>query len=182
MTTLQGRDLTPTERAAYEFVESMVSRADSTLGIENGPPLWYGWALRDAFVAGAKWQASTAAARDVLAERRRQIEKEGWTPEHDDEHANGELARAAACYANPILVSEAVRDGGWGFWPWDWRSWKPRDARSNLVRACALILAEIERIDRKVHADGVARILPGPPDGAPPGPIDPPGGWPRKVA
>jgi hypothetical protein len=32
-------------------------------------------------------------------ERRRQIEREGWTPEHDDEHADGELSGAAACYA-----------------------------------------------------------------------------------
>src|SRR5690606_333611 len=38
------------------------------------------------------------AARDVLAERRRQIEAEGWTPGHDDKHAEG-LACAAACYA-----------------------------------------------------------------------------------
>src|SRR6185369_13587313 len=37
----------------------------------------------------------TQAARDVLAERQRQIEKEGWTPEHDDQlHGLGELAAA----------------------------------------------------------------------------------------
>lgn len=41
----------------------------------------------------------TQAALDVLAERRRQIEAEGWTPEHDDEHSNGELSDAAGCYA-----------------------------------------------------------------------------------
>lgn len=40
----------------------------------------------------------TAAAHDVLAERRRQVDVEGWTIDHDDKHANGEMASAAACY------------------------------------------------------------------------------------
>lgn len=40
------------------------------------------------------------AASDVLAERARQIAVEGWTPDHDDAHAKGELAQAAACYAH----------------------------------------------------------------------------------
>jgi hypothetical protein len=42
----------------------------------------------------------TQAALDVLAERRRQIEAEGWTPEHDDQHSNWELSRAAICYGD----------------------------------------------------------------------------------
>lgn len=41
----------------------------------------------------------TTAARDVLAERQRQVSAEGWTPEHDDEHRSGDMARAAASYA-----------------------------------------------------------------------------------
>ena len=41
----------------------------------------------------------TKAEFDVMAERRRQIESEGWTEEHDDKHVNRELSRAAACYA-----------------------------------------------------------------------------------
>jgi len=88
------------------------------------------------------------AARDVLVERRRQIEAEGWTPEHDDEHDNGEMADAAACYA---ACSETHSAKGHPplSWPWspDW--WKPSaDPRRNLVKAGALILAEIERLDR----------------------------------
>jgi hypothetical protein len=33
-------------------------------------------------------------------------------------------------------------------WPWhdDW--WKPKDRRRDLIRAAALIVAEIERLDR----------------------------------
>ena len=40
----------------------------------------------------------TRAIDDVLAERHRQVEAEGWTPEHDDTHARGEMASAAACW------------------------------------------------------------------------------------
>lgn len=84
----------------------------------------------------------SAAARDVLAERRRQIEAEGWTPEHDRKvNAHGELAKAATCYASvyPLAAS---------YWPWDLKWWKPSGRRRNLVKAAALILAEIERLDR----------------------------------
>lgn len=88
----------------------------------------------------------TKAAADVLAERRRQIEAEGWTPEHDDEHSVGEMAKAAACYA---LVSAGFNpDATINVWPWHRRWWKPSDTRCNLVKAAALILAEIERLDR----------------------------------
>jgi hypothetical protein len=45
--------------------------------------------------------APTAAVTDVMAERRRQVEQEGWTPGHDDTHDDGSLALAAVCYAHP---------------------------------------------------------------------------------
>ncbi|HBP0623999.1 TPA: hypothetical protein L5Q27_003485 [Pseudomonas aeruginosa] len=88
---------------------------------------------------------------DVQAERRRQITAEGWTPEHDDEHADGQMARAAACYA--LAGSSAPNDGTAALlvslaWPWDEQWWKPTSARRDLVKACALALAEIERLDR----------------------------------
>lgn len=88
------------------------------------------------------------AALDVTAERRRQVE-EGWTPDHDDEHDFGELARAAACYADPRpAMPNDPRVKVPTHWPWDAKWWKPKDRRSDLVRAGALILAEIERLDR----------------------------------
>ena len=37
----------------------------------------------------------------IADERKRQIEVEGWTAEHDAEHYESELAYAAAVYANP---------------------------------------------------------------------------------
>ncbi len=105
---------------------------------------------------------------DVAAERSRQISAEGWTPEHDDKHHSddisgraGEMARAAACYAIGGRFTESVRDGEQTFtfgampwmWPWKPEWWKPKDRRSNLVRAGALIIAEIERLDRAAKQD-----------------------------
>jgi hypothetical protein len=86
-------------------------------------------------------------AERIAAERERQIQQEGWTSDHDDEHVHGELARAAACY-----VQHAGRDWGepphhtpYG-WPWDGQWWKPTgDAICDLTKAGALIAAEIDR-------------------------------------
>lgn len=81
----------------------------------------------------------------IAAERRRQVASENWSPEHDDAHESGELARAAVCYAQEAggrLVCPPK------LWPWEASWWKPKDRRSDLVRAGALIAAEIDRIDR----------------------------------
>ncbi|EPH1852760.1 hypothetical protein ACJJBP_22810 [Pseudomonas aeruginosa] len=94
---------------------------------------------------------------DVQAERRRQVEAEGWTPEHDDQHSHGQMARAAACYA--LAGSSAPNDGTAALlvslaWPWDQQWWKPTTPRRDLVKAGALVLAEIERIDRVAASQG----------------------------
>lgn len=91
------------------------------------------------------------AARDVLAERRRQIEVGGWTPEHDSEHDVAELATAAACYvlsATSGFSAEEYAGDVPTAWPWDPKWWKPKGYRRDLVRAAALLIAEIERSDR----------------------------------
>ena len=97
----------------------------------------------------------TTAATDVLTERQRQIEREGWTTQHDDEHDPGVLAASGAAYAlnaadqmHPYSQGDGDNDVP-HCWMFDPASWKPRDPRSDLVRAAALILAEIERIDRE---------------------------------
>ncbi|HHK0456208.1 TPA: hypothetical protein ACQQIS_000960 [Pseudomonas aeruginosa] len=116
------------------------------------------WELRNSvaariekLIAAAPGNSVPQAWLDVQAERRRQITAEGWTPEHDDEHADGQMARAAACYA--LAGSSAPNDGTAALlvslaWPWDEQWWKPSTARRDLVKACALALAEIERLDR----------------------------------
>ena len=90
------------------------------------------------------------AVLDVAAERRRQIEVEGWTPEHDDEHVAGELATAGASYA---LVAVGYGLLALRTWPWP-AGLKPTTPRRDLVKAGALILAEIERLDRAATEGG----------------------------
>lgn len=88
--------------------------------------------------------------QEIAAERQRQTSKLGWTTAHDDQHSNSELAHAAACYAAPAPpgVRAASLNEPPLLWPWHRAYWKPKDQRSNLVRAAALIVAEIERLDR----------------------------------
>lgn len=104
-----------------------------------------------AVLAAAPGTEVPQAWLDVQAERRRQVTAEGWTPEHDDAHSHGQMARAAACYA--LAGSSAPNDGTAALlvslaWPWDEQWWKPTTTRRDLVKACALGLAEIERLDR----------------------------------
>ncbi|HBO4125329.1 TPA: hypothetical protein L4T97_004997 [Pseudomonas aeruginosa] len=102
---------------------------------------------------------------DVQAERRRQVEAEGWTPEHDDEHDSGEIACAAACYALPPAHPPRIEGalGRYGrdpnIWPWtrDWWKPAPNDRRRELIKAGALVLAEIERLDRAAATQGGPR-------------------------
>lgn len=96
-------------------------------------------------IAELESRTVTAAAADVLAERQRQVTAEGWTAERDDGYQNSELADAAACYA--------IHAHNQGFstpahWPWSQDWWKQTSPRRDLVKAGALILAEIERLDR----------------------------------
>lgn len=86
------------------------------------------------------------AARDVLAERARQVSAEGWTAEHDDEHDRGALAQAAISYI--VSADGHGNRAALEWWPWDRSWWKPTTKRRDLVKAGALILAEIERLDR----------------------------------
>ncbi|MEM5617385.1 hypothetical protein AAIP21_27420 [Pseudomonas aeruginosa] len=108
-------------------------------------------------LAAAPGKEVPQAWLDVQAERRRQVEAEGWTPEHDDEHSHSQMARAAACYA--LAGSSAPNDGTAALlvslaWPWDQQWWKPTTPRRDLVKACALALAEIERLDRAAATQG----------------------------
>lgn len=86
----------------------------------------------------------------IAAERQRQQEVEGWTPEHDDKHNFMEMFRAAVCYADPIwqTIEYEKKDVPLN-WPWEDFWYKPSaDQVRNLVKAGALIVAEIDRIQR----------------------------------
>ena len=108
---------------------------------------------KQVFESNVPTTSLSQAAQAVLAERRRQVEEEGFTPDHDDQYREHELRDAAACYASTI---ETFRPGEPPrLWPWSKESWKPHedDMRVNLVKAGALILAAIEQIDRRHEWD-----------------------------
>jgi hypothetical protein len=83
----------------------------------------------------------------IFQERNRQIKEEGWTTEHDKEHSQEQLVQAAICYALP----ERFRFLKELFWAWDEKWWKPKDRIKDLVRAGALIAAEIDRLQREAE-------------------------------
>lgn len=114
---------------------------------------------------------TSIAIADIRAERCRQMHVEGWSLDRDDQHNVGQLALAAAAYIVhgdyrteysllPVLRRIDARSAddpthalvGYvstpKIWPWRGSWWKPKNRRRDLVRAAALIVAEIERLDR----------------------------------
>jgi len=90
----------------------------------------------------------------IAKERQRQIDAEGFTPDHDDGHGNGELIAAARCYAQYAQyqhVPNGTADGNHPqWWPWDEEWWKPSaDPIRNIAKAGALLAADIDRRNRK---------------------------------
>lgn len=123
-------------------------------------------------------KAPARIAAEVMEERLNQILQHGYTPAHDDDHPNGELAMVAALYASPmdnlLMVEtdneEVITKDPWPFWmaspgtPHSDRHGDKRatlNKRERLVIAGALILAEIERYDRSTgKADNVQPNIP----------------------
>ncbi|MEV5054631.1 hypothetical protein MRBLRH13_000212 [Agrobacterium radiobacter] len=101
--------------------------------------------LKPALSAQVQEVAVSPAIKAIAAERARQIEKEGWAPEHDDKYTNGELLEAAACYA---LHNGGDVDDAPGAWPWSRDFWKPTSRQRDLEKAGALIAAELDRVIR----------------------------------
>jgi len=113
----------------------------------------------------------------ISQERERQILEEKWTIEHDDEHTDGSLALVATCYASPIKIFQIDElAGGLAFidpWPDSWlkmydkrmgygerkknpgnvvpnpHTYNKKERLDLLVKAGALIAAEIDRLNRK---------------------------------
>jgi len=118
---------------------------------------WPGRVCEDCLMEWAARQSR--AALDVLAERRRQQEVEGWTADHDDRHVRGELGAMAACHAVPSRFRDIATAT---LWPRkiDRKRFKPAGAfdgtqahRRDLIRAAALLIADIERLDRRHEPD-----------------------------
>jgi len=99
-------------------------------------------------------------AERIAAERNRQVKQERWTPGHDDEHTDGQLAWAAVCYAAPGAVGRlGRRHHAFDPWPWadEWYKRPENPTRAERIRmlekAGALIAAEIDRLLRAEVSD-----------------------------
>jgi hypothetical protein len=124
----------------------------------NDPVAWATQHRADRLAKRAERDHQAAAERltrevveRIKAERLRQVEAEGWSPDHDDGHDGGELGKAAGCYAlYAIRPPNDLRFRGHPppGWPWHPQWWKPKDPVRDLERAGALIVAELERLQR----------------------------------
>lgn len=161
----------PSNEPAYQSLGMGCGVEDNSLQTDGYGACEYGWReamervysevipeelpetpATDAFLAEVRAQGVKSlsnAVQSVISERQRQQSVEGWTPEHDDEHTEGEMAEAAACYA---MFANNQGFSVPGLWPWAREWWKQSGQRRDLVKAGALILAEIERIDRQEAA------------------------------
>lgn len=103
---------------------------------------------------------------EIGDERLRQIQSEGYDIEHDNAHDESDLARAASVYALYASMPQLDRDfamahgprlyGSEHIWPWNAQHFKLTNPRRDLVKAAALIVAEIERLDRIAMASEAA--------------------------
>jgi hypothetical protein len=85
----------------------------------------------------------------IEQERRRQQIKEKFTNQKDDKLVNGELRDGAIRYAM-VCDDRADLLTGEELWKFPMEMWKPTDDRiRNLVKAGAMIAAEIDRLQRK---------------------------------
>ena len=107
--------------------------------------------------ADAGTVATARVANELFEERVRQQIAEPWTPAHDDEYRQGQLENAALTYLqygrDDHRFADAQRHQAAGTsppsWPWASRWWKPSSRRRMLVKAGALVIAAIERLDRE---------------------------------
>ncbi|HRN83262.1 MAG TPA: hypothetical protein PK857_00460 [Hyphomicrobium sp.] len=114
-----------------------------------------------------------AVADELLRERKRQVVVEGNSRAGDDGYVRGELVKAGICYLTNALVWVQMLHDGMSkdvlnrksetagppsLWPWAHKWWKPKGPRENLVRAGALIIAEIERLDRAAAAEAADQL------------------------
>jgi hypothetical protein len=102
------------------------------------------------------WMATGAkvldgqALRDLLSERLNQVEQHGFTLDHDRGHSPEVLARAAESYAltaqrQLMGAPDALQQPS--IWPFENEWWNPRDARTNALKAAAILWALADRID-----------------------------------
>jgi len=87
-------------------------------------------------------QQAPAGMQLIQAERARQIKAEGWTDRHDNQFDIGVLEAAGEYY---------IQGGAEGCkWPFE-NPPKLKDQRDNYIRGGALLMAEVDRIQRRLY-------------------------------
>ena len=84
----------------------------------------------------------TTAIDLVKKEREKQISKHGYTTAHDRQHPKKAVLYGALAYLNSVIYSPTV---GTEDWPFEEESFKPEGDIKNLVKAAAMIIAEIDK-------------------------------------
>ncbi|MFZ5704940.1 MAG: hypothetical protein ACOY5R_06695 [Pseudomonadota bacterium] len=112
------------------------------------------------------FQFENVAFADVLRERLQQIHVHGFDARHDLDHGRHVLPMAALTYLEDALTKLTGGQGATapidGLSPeapaaWPWRDFfRPADARTNLVKACALLLGAIDRLDAEAEGEAAA--------------------------
>lgn len=142
-------------RTPLDLIIDVVAALKDNDGPEICPELWeelQDWAMLTVNAQGAN---------EIGRERFRQINEEGYDLNHDDDYKSNELINAATSYLlacdGHVKFREAEEN-----WPWVAELFKPKDTWSNLIKAGALIAAELDRlrgervrafIQRKLDAD-----------------------------
>lgn len=108
-------------------------------------------------------------SQQIADERERQISQEGWTVENDALHTERELLCAASAYQQSAMqntgnapISSVMRRYIVNmFWPVTWNpDWfKPSNPIRDLVKAGALIAAEIDRLQRAADDEKIGAAL-----------------------
>ena len=118
------------------------------LKVSKMGPTWNLFGLVDEAKKAVANYTNSVGVDMIAEERQRQVKVEGWSYMHDDDHDDESLAIAASCYALPDHKNRGEYVDT--LWPWSEEYWKPtpKDRIRELVKAGALIVAEIERLKR----------------------------------
>ena len=160
-------------RFEHAMYESIAAHRAAILSADRGEPVAYLYRDRDLLgfkgrhdyeksvsVTEHAWPALATPQPDtvqvpptgvglIAQERERQIQQEGWNANHDREHKPGELATAGYHYAANAAACLGILPGSlhvWDNWPWHPSWWKPTTPMRDLVKAGALIAAELDRM------------------------------------
>jgi len=128
----------------------MTDKNDQTRVLRDPPQLVMGHVIASPKTVGGLDVICSNSLPLVIKERLEQAERHGYTAQHDLEHDEGEIARGALAYLlcavalqqeDPVLEEQAAAQ-----WPWSREMFRPTDELSALVKCCAMLMAEIDRV------------------------------------